>query len=310
MSETDLAEVWARSLGRAGYRPADRAAPAGLAETDPAARAGREHRAIATPNEFVKEQLETRLRALVTQALSRSSAATSSSPSRSTRRRGPRCPGPPRHPAGPGSNTQPGSRTGRESRDHPDAPRGWPAGPGGEPRLPGPGLRADRGPGRDRRPAAARGPDRRQRAPRARPGPARTAHRTRRRNGARAAPSSPAPRPHPAARTPRRGQTAGHLGTHSGGHFGTHSGGLHHRPGDGPGLPRPAPAQDPAEPQVHVRDVRHRLEQPVRARGRGRGRRGAGQGVQPAVHLRRLRPGQDPPAARDRALRAEPLLRR
>ena len=44
--------------------------------------------------------------------------------------------------------------------------------------------------------------------------------------------------------------------------------------------------------------------QPVRARGRGRRRRGAGQGVQPAVHLRRVRARQDPPAARDRALRA------
>ncbi len=65
----------------------------------------------------------------------------------------------------------------------------------------------------------------------------------------------------------------------------------------------------PAQPQVHLRHLRHRLEQPVRARRRRRGRRGAGQGVQPAVHLRRVRPGQDPPAARDRALRAEPVRR-
>ena len=35
-----------------------------------------------------------------------------------------------------------------------------------------------------------------------------------------------------------------------------------------------------------------------------------GQGVQPAAGLRRLRPGQDPPAARDRALRPQPLHRR
>ena len=35
-----------------------------------------------------------------------------------------------------------------------------------------------------------------------------------------------------------------------------------------------------------------------------------GQGLQPAVHLRRLRAGQDPPAARDRPLRAQPLHRR
>ena len=48
---------------------------------------------------------------------------------------------------------------------------------------------------------------------------------------------------------PLGGQTAGHLGTHSGGHFGTHSGGLHHRPGDGPGLPRPTPAQARLNPK-------------------------------------------------------------
>ena len=44
--------------------------------------------------------------------------------------------------------------------------------------------------------------------------------------------------------------------------------------------------RQPAQPEVHVRDVRHRLVQPVRARGGGRGGRVAGQGVQPAVHLR------------------------
>ena len=61
--------------------------------------------------------------------------------------------------------------------------------------------------------------------------------------------------------------------------------------------------RQPAQPEVHVRDVRHRLVQPVRPRGGGRGGRVAGEGVQPAVHLRQLRAGQDPPAARDRALR-------
>ena len=76
-------------------------------------------------------------------------------------------------------------------------------------------------------------------------------------------------------------------------------------PGPGGAPPRGRPAQL----EVHVRDVRHRLQQPVRARRRGRGRRGPGQGVQPAVHLRRFWPGQDPPAARDRALRADPLQR-
>jgi chromosomal replication initiator protein len=37
----------------------------------------------------------------------------------------------------------------------------------------------------------------------------------------------------------------------------------------------------PAEPEVHLRDLRHRLGQPVRARGRGRGRRGAGKAYNP-----------------------------
>ena len=69
MSETDLADVWARSLdGLADLqiKPHQRAwlkltRPLGLVENTAL---------IATPNEFVKEQLETRLRALVTHALS------------------------------------------------------------------------------------------------------------------------------------------------------------------------------------------------------------------------------------------------
>jgi chromosomal replication initiator protein len=70
VSETDLAEVWARSLEElAGMHiePAQRAwlqltRPLGLVENTAL---------IATPNEFVKEQLETRLRSLITHALSR-----------------------------------------------------------------------------------------------------------------------------------------------------------------------------------------------------------------------------------------------
>ncbi len=69
------------------------------------------------------------------------------------------------------------------------------------------------------------------------------------------------------------------------------------------------PCLRPPQLEVHVRDVRHRQQQPVRARGRRRGRRGPRQGLQPAVHLRRLGPGQDAPAARDRPLRADALQR-
>src|SRR5436309_10474769 len=70
MSETDLGQVWARSLDELSdlhIEPHQRAwlrltRPLGLVENTAL---------IATPNEFVKEQLETRLRALITHALSR-----------------------------------------------------------------------------------------------------------------------------------------------------------------------------------------------------------------------------------------------
>ena len=69
-SETDLGEVWAKSLDELSdlnIEPHQRAwlrltRPLGLVENTAL---------IATPNEFVKEQLETRLRALITHALSR-----------------------------------------------------------------------------------------------------------------------------------------------------------------------------------------------------------------------------------------------
>jgi chromosomal replication initiator protein len=69
-SETDLGVVWARSLDELSdlhIEPHQRAwlrltRPLGLVENTAL---------IATPNEFVKEQLETRLRALITHALSR-----------------------------------------------------------------------------------------------------------------------------------------------------------------------------------------------------------------------------------------------
>jgi chromosomal replication initiator protein len=70
MSEDDLADVWARSLADLAemqIEPHQRAwlqltRPLGLVENTAL---------IAAPNEFVKEQLETRLRALITNALSR-----------------------------------------------------------------------------------------------------------------------------------------------------------------------------------------------------------------------------------------------
>ena len=79
------------------------------------------------------------------------------------------------------------------------------------------------------------------------------------------------------------------------------------RDGRRAGHARSPPAQrigrDRAEPEVHVRPLRDRLVEPLRARGRARGRRGAGPGVQPALHLRRHRARQDPPAPGDRAVR-------
>jgi chromosomal replication initiator protein len=70
MSETDLAEVWARSLDELAGMQIEAAHRAWLQLTRPLGLV--ENTAlIATPNEFVKEQLETRLRALITNTLSR-----------------------------------------------------------------------------------------------------------------------------------------------------------------------------------------------------------------------------------------------
>ncbi len=63
----------------------------------------------------------------------------------------------------------------------------------------------------------------------------------------------------------------------------------------------------PAVPQLHVRRVRPGTEQPVRARGGDGRRRGAAvEGLQPVVHLRRRRAGQDPPPDRRRASHVPP----
>ena len=64
-----------------------------------------------------------------------------------------------------------------------------------------------------------------------------------------------------------------------------------------------------AEPSLRLRDLRQGPVQPVRAGGRAAGGGDAGAVVQPAVHLRRGRPGQDPPPARHRPLRRPELQR-
>jgi chromosomal replication initiator protein len=70
MSETDLAEVWARALDDLNGMQIEAHQRAWLKLTRPLGLV--ENTAlIATPNEFVKEQLETRLRTLITHALSR-----------------------------------------------------------------------------------------------------------------------------------------------------------------------------------------------------------------------------------------------
>ncbi len=70
MTDTDLADVWARSLDGLAELHVQPSQLAWLKLTRPLAMV-ENIVMIATPNEFVKEQLETRLRPLVTQALSR-----------------------------------------------------------------------------------------------------------------------------------------------------------------------------------------------------------------------------------------------
>jgi chromosomal replication initiator protein len=70
VSDTDLADVWARSLDELAKLPVQPSQLAWLKLTRPLGLV-QDTALIATPNEFVKEQLETRLSPLVTQALTR-----------------------------------------------------------------------------------------------------------------------------------------------------------------------------------------------------------------------------------------------
>jgi chromosomal replication initiator protein len=245
MSETDLGEVWARSLDELSdlnIEPHQRAwlrltRPLGLVENTAL---------IATPNEFVKEQLETRLRALVTHTLSRElgrniQLAVTVDPAATA------TPGAqPGQPDGPGDSVivpmpreagQPGLEEGYLP---PGGEPGQPDGIGDQ--RPGAGLAAADGalPGHGPVTGAAPGDGTPQP-----PGAGAAAP------GGGAVQPGPAPAAPPGGvpPAPLGGQTAGHLGMHSGGHFGTGSGGLHHRPGDGPGLPRPTPAQARLNPK-------------------------------------------------------------
>jgi chromosomal replication initiator protein len=170
VANSDLADVWARSLdGLADLQiqPHQRAwlkltRPLGLVENTAL---------IATPNEFVKEQLETRLRALITQALSQElgrdiqlavtvdpapqvtmpasaadlvaepqlpgRAATQAPESDPGSRLGPSAPGPHAHPSGDGTAGEAAPGGLRELgglRDHADPAR--PGGPGTMPQAP------------------------------------------------------------------------------------------------------------------------------------------------------------------------------
>jgi chromosomal replication initiator protein len=236
MSETDLGEVWARSLDELSdlhIEPHQRAwlrltRPLGLVENTAL---------IATPNEFVKEQLETRLRALITHALSRELgrsiqlAVTVDPAATATAAEPP-----------PGTVVPPGARPGPPADGYTvSAAQPWP--PDGPAIIPmpreadGPGAAgpsADPGPGG---PAPVGAPADGQQD-QAVPAPG---------NGTVPPGTSAAPGSAPAG--PGGGQLGGHPGNHSGGHLG----GLPHRPPDvpasGPGVPRPTPAQARLNPK-------------------------------------------------------------
>ena len=68
---------------------------------------------------------------------------------------------------------------------------------------------------------------------------------------------------------------------------------------------RPMPAAPP-QPALHLRAICRRPREPPGPRRLAGGRRQARRCLQPAVHLRRHRPGQDPPPPRHRPPRLEP----
>jgi chromosomal replication initiator protein len=243
-SETDLGEVWARSLDELSdlnIEPHQRAwlrltRPLGLVENTAL---------IATPNEFVKEQLETRLRALITHALSRGlgrniQLAVTVDPAAVG------APAPPPAVSAPGELDQPGY-----------GPPGYP-GAGQPPADPGQAAYPAAGQGEAGTSPAAYGgplaPDGLAHAPQ--PGqagsPAQAAD-----LAAPPAPVGPAPGSPPAG-TPVPGSPAAagpdRLAPPTDGTGPGHLTGLPPRPngltgGNGPGLPRPAPAQARLNPK-------------------------------------------------------------
>jgi chromosomal replication initiator protein len=232
MSETDLGEVWARSLDELSdlhIEPHQRAwlrltRPLGLVENTAL---------IATPNEFVKEQLETRLRALITHALSRElgrniQLAVTVDPAATAE--------PP-----PGTAVPPGARPGPPADGYTvSAAQPWP--PDGSaiipmPREAGQPPAGGQGPGS---PAAGTASADSPPQPPAEAAPA---------PGTATVPAGTATAPGGVAPGPGGGHLGGRPGNHSGGHLG----GLSHRPPDlpasGPGVPRPAPAQARLNPK-------------------------------------------------------------
>jgi chromosomal replication initiator protein len=231
MSETDLGEVWARSLDELSdlhIEPHQRAwlrltRPLGLVENTAL---------IATPNEFVKEQLETRLRALITHALSRELgrniqlAVTVDPAATATAAE-----------AQPGTAVPPGARPGPPAEGYTvSSAQPWP--PDGSAIIPMPreaGQSPGPGPGGM---APGTGPADGQPPAAAAPEPANGTVLP----GTAAAPGSGA-----------AGPGGSHPGAHPSSHSGGHLGGLPHRPPDvpasGPGVPRPTPAQARLNPK-------------------------------------------------------------